>query len=350
MKTNYSIEDPGWELIARYLAGEATATEQEKVQNWAARSEKNQRELDKNRMLLEKADWYYQIKKFDTGEAWNNVYRNSVSVSQPASKAAPTKRIKILTSFYKYAAVLLIALLVGSLGYYFGIKNHAVYTEIISAEKHVVNEYLLPDGSVVALNSNSKLQFPKEFKGDTREVTITGEAFFDVKHNPEKPFILNAGNIQVKVLGTSFNVNAYPGSETVEVVVESGLVQVVTNAEYNTPETLELMLNTGEKGTLLNSQGKLEKSLNTDPNYLAWKTHNLTFEKTPLAEVVKFLSKIYHIDIHLESENLENLVLTAQFERKSHDFILNVIQLTFGLELTRENETYVLSENENINM
>jgi transmembrane sensor len=350
MKTNYSIEEPGWELMAKYLAGEATVAEQEKVQIWANLSEKNQRELEKNRMLLEKTDWFYQMKKFNTSIAWNIVYRNSISQGHSTSKAVPTMRFKIMNSFFRYAAILLLAILVGSLGYYFGLKNQPGYSEIISAEKQVINEYILPDGSVVALNSNSKLRFPKDFNSDTREVSISGEAFFDVKHNPEKPFLINAGNIQVKVLGTSFNVSAYPGSETVEVVVESGLVQVISNAEYSTSETPELMLNAGEKGTLMNSHGKLEKSLNTDPNYLAWKTHNITFDKTPLDEVVKFLSKMYHIDIYLENENLKNLVLTAQFERKSHDFILNVIQLTFGLELTRENGAYVFSENKKSNM
>jgi transmembrane sensor len=88
-----------------------------------------------------------------------------------------------------------LALLVGTAGYYFGLKNQVqnVYSEVISAEKQVVNEYILPDGSVVALNSNSKLQFPKKFKSNVREVTITGEAFFDVVPDAEKPFIINAG-------------------------------------------------------------------------------------------------------------------------------------------------------------
>ena len=100
--------------------------------------------------------------------------------------------------------------------------------EIISTPNQVINEYTLPDGSVVALNSNSKLVFPKQFNGDTREVTIEGEAFFDVKPNPEKPFIINAGKAQIKVVGTSFNVSAYPETETLEVVVKTGKVQVIS--------------------------------------------------------------------------------------------------------------------------
>jgi transmembrane sensor len=244
-----------------------------------------------------------------------------------------------------------LAFLVGTAGYYFGLRNQVqnVYSEVISAEKQVVNEFILPDGSVVALNSNSKLQFPKKFKNNVREVTITGEAFFDVIPNPEMPFIINAGNAQIKVLGTSFNVNAYPENETVEVVVETGTVQVSSNEKLNRLETAEILLKPGEKGTFLNSLGKLEKGLNSDANYLAWKTHNLVFENTPLKEVVQYLNKTYYTNIQLKEDNLNNLVLTAQFERKPVDFILDVVQITFGLKLEQENDIYILSENETLN-
>jgi len=215
-----------------------------------------------------------------------------------------------------------LAFLVGTAGYYFGIRNQqkGVYSEIISAEKQVVNEYILPDGSIVALNSNSKLEFPKKFKNNIREVTITGEAFFDVIPNSEKPFIM-----------------------------ETGKVQVVCNEKLNTLKAGEILLNPGEKGILLNSLGKLEKTVNTDTNYLAWKTHNLIFDNTPLNEVVHYLNRTYHAEIQLRGENLENLSLTAQFERKPIDFILNVIQLTFGLKLEQENDIYILTENETLN-
>ena len=106
---------------------------------------------------------------------------------------------------------------------------------------------------------------------------------------------------------------------------------------------VNLLLNKGEKGTLLNSTYKLEKTINTDPNYLAWKTHDLVFEKTRLREVVHYLEKTYHTSIQLNKE-LENLLLTARFEDKSAEFILDVIRLTFDLELTHKNGVYILSE------
>jgi len=187
--------------------------------------------------------------------------------------------------------------MLGSAGYYFGFRNKIteVYTEIISTPKQVINEYALPDGSFVTLNSNSKLVYPKHFKGNTREVTIYGEAFFDVKPNPEKPFIINAGNARVKVVGTSFNVSAYPETETVEVVVKTGKVQVTNKNAEALSDANQVFLIPGEKGTLFNKSSILEKSQNSNLNYLAWKTRDFIFNDMPLNEVFQCLAKIFHV-------------------------------------------------------
>ncbi len=347
MKANNSIEKPDWSLIAKYLSGESNATETESVKNWAAAADQNKRELEQHSLLLKKTDKFYQIKEFNTDKAWNKIHQRTVST-------APTNRFIIFRKktsaiIYKYAAILLLAILLGSAGYYL-VKNqmNPVYAEIVSGEGQLVNEFVLPDGSTVTLNSNSKLMYPEAFDNQQREVTITGEGFFDVKPDPDRPFIINAGNARVKVLGTSFNVNAYPEAEAVEVTVNTGIVQVVC-CEGEEREVAEILLNAGEKGTVFNSNRKLEKTLNTDRNYLAWKTHTLVFEKTRLAEVVQYLNKVYYTDIQLENKEMENLLLTAQFEEKSADFILNVIRLTFDLELKQENGVHILTGKTTLN-
>jgi ferric-dicitrate binding protein FerR (iron transport regulator) len=236
-------------------------------------------------------------------------------------------------------------------GYYIANQNTVseIYAEISPSGTLDVQEHILQDGTVVTLNNNSKISFPKRFKGNVREVTITGEAFFDVEPNPEKPFIINAGEAQVKVLGTSFNISAYPEQEKVEVIVETGKVQVTRKSEPDTDENHVLLLNPGEKGTFSEQNNKLEKNVNADRNYLAWKTHNLVFEETPLHQVISYLKKVYRIDIQLTDKELNNLVLTAEFNKKPIDFILNVIQLTFYLDLREENGQYILSKQEIIN-
>ena len=178
-------------------------------------------------------------------------------------------------------------------------------------------------------------------------VTISGEVFFDVKSNPEKPFIIHAGNAKIKVIGTSFNVCAYPGAETVEVVVQSGKVQVINEYADLQLNNREVFLTSGEKGTLINESHVLQKSMNNDVNFLAWKTNDIIFNETPLSEVISCLEKVYRISIQIADPELEDLVLTAHFDKKPIDFVLNVVQLTFDLNLEENNELFVLSKRNN---
>jgi len=293
--------------------------------------------------LLEKIAPHYGLKQFDVNVAWKNVHSR---IFQLQNKTVQLKkhRKEVFKKVYKYAAVLVVALLLGSIAYYFGALNHhaKIYTEIVSTPNQVIREYVLPDGSKVALNSRSKLTFPKNFKGDIREISIEGEAFFDVARNPEKPFVINAGNAQVKVLGTSFNVCAYPDNKKVEVIVKTGKVQF-SNKENKTSKKQTTVLIPGEKGTLLAEKRTLKKSVNADPNYLSWKTHELVFNKIPLKEVIRCLEKTYHIKIELSNPTLENLLYEGHFSHKPIEFVLDVIRLTYNLKLTGSDKHFVLS-------
>ncbi len=341
MEEKKNIEFFNRELLAKYLSNEVNSVEKLEVETWLNQSDENRDELEQSRKMLMNIDAYYKAKSFDSGAAWKNIKAKlsptEMKIIQPGKNGK-----EVFIRFYKYAAILIFAVLLGSAGYYFGIRNNktTVYTELISTPKQVINEYILPDGSVVALNSNSKLVYPKHFKGDTREVTIYGEAFFDVKPNPEKPFIINAGKAQVKVLGTSFNVSAYPESETVEVVVKTGKVRVTSINSEAVTEIKEVFLIPGEKGTLFNKSNILKKSENSNLNYLAWKTHDFTFKEVPLGEVFQCLENTYHVEIQVNEPELNDLILNAQFDKKSIDFILNVVSLTFNLELSVEDEQY----------
>ncbi len=348
MKKKENIENLNWELRGKHLTGECSSQEKLEVKNWLNQADENRDEVELDRSMLHKIDTYYQAKKFNSNAAWQNVH-TQISPSKVKSIQHQNRRKEAISHFYKYAAVVVVALLLGSIGYFIGFRNQspAVYSEVIAVENQVLNEYVLPDGSVVALNSNSKLLFPKKFKGDIREVTIIGEAFFDVKPNPELPFVINAGNAQVKVLGTSFNVCAYPEDETVEVIVETGKVQVISKNTDLLAENREIVLTPGEKGTLFTENHLLKKTLNQNPNFLAWKTHDLIFNKVPLNEVIRSLEKAYHIDIKITEPELNDLVYEGHFDQKPIDFVLDVIRLTFDLELSVEDKHYALSSRTN---
>jgi transmembrane sensor len=344
MKEKKNIENLNWELLAKFATQEEATGDDLDMETWLNQSDENREELEKSRQMLEKVDSFYKMKSFDSGAALQNVHKK---ISPEKAKIIQLKNGKkeAILRFYKYAAIAIIALLLGTAGYYIGFMNQkpAEFNQIVLADNQVLNEYVLPDGTVVALNSKSQIQFPKKFKNNIREVTLSGEAFFDVKPDQQKPFVIHAGNTQVKVLGTSFNVYAYPETETVEIVVETGKVQVIRTKQDSPTTANEVILVPGEKGTLFKQSNLLEKSVNTNPNYIAWKTLDLVFNEVPLHEVVQCLEKVYHIDVNVQEPELNNLLLTARFDNKPVDFILDVVRLTFNLELSEENEQFILS-------
>jgi ferric-dicitrate binding protein FerR (iron transport regulator) len=239
--------------------------------------------------------------------------------------------------------MIILALLLGSAGFYLGSRQHktTVFTEVVSTEKQVLQDITLPDGTRVTLNSDSRLTYPGRFTGKLREVSIAGEAFFEVEHDKSKPFVISAGEARIKVLGTSFNVNARPGSNAVEVVVATGKVEVF--CQQGVQGCNGLILVPGEKGLLFNESHLTEKSVNSNPNLLSWKTHDLIFQETRLSEVIQTLGMVYHTEIQISNPATGDLTLTAHFRDQGIDFILEVIRLTFNLELTSRNGQYFLT-------
>jgi ferric-dicitrate binding protein FerR (iron transport regulator) len=334
MQANHNIEDKDWELIAKSIYDEKTA---ETATNLSSDSTVHpQEEMEQLTVLTQKVDLFFELKKYDANQAWNKV--ESQIQSKPSRKASGLKMIWTHPIFRAAAAVLLAAVLLIS-GYMVAFDPSASGELLeISATNQVLNTFALPDGTVVSLNTNTKLKYPEKFGRKTREVSIEGEAFFEVKPNKNKPFIIHAGSAEIKVLGTSFNVSAYPETKQVEVIVETGKVQVLNKII----QANELILTPGDKGTLIYSSNSLLKTTNQDPNFLAWKTHNLTFKATSLGEVIETLQKIYKVNIHVADPKLNGLLLSAQFNDYPLDFILKVIETTFQIESQHVNGQYIL--------
>lgn len=177
MKANNSIENPEWALIGRYLTGEASSAEIKKVESWAAASVQNKQELEQAKQLLRNADEMYAISQFNTEEAWAKVRKQTIA-DVPVYSIADSRK-NIIASFYKYAAAIIIAVLLGSAAYLIISDNagNQEYAEVTTTGNQVIESYILPDGTTVTMNSNSSIRFPEKFSGNIREVVITGEAF-----------------------------------------------------------------------------------------------------------------------------------------------------------------------------
>lgn len=338
MKANQNIENEKWATLARLLFDKQAGSSD-------AASSMNQdalpagvKDLDEVEDVARKTDLYFELSHYSSEQAWEKV---AGRIHQhPQRKPAIVQRL-VTQPFMRLAATILLAALLSVAGYEMFDRWIAQGKMIsINAPAAAVESVTLPDGTRVSLNSNTHLSYPEKFGDQTREVTIEGEAFFEVTPNREKPFIIHAGNAQVKVLGTSFNVRAYPGAREMEVIVKTGKVQVLNNQTNHTPD--ELILTPGDKGTLVHQSRQLLKSTNENPNYMAWKTHDLIFRATSLDEVIANLENVYKVNIRLEDPELGGQLLTAHFNNYPLDFILKVIETTFRLETQQVDGKYIL--------
>ncbi len=152
---------------------------------------------------------------------------------------------------------------------------------------------------------------------------LIGEAFFDIAKNPNKAFIINAKDAEVKVLGTSFNINA--ATNKVEVLVKTGKVQF---SSVNKPGN-KLILIPGDFASL--KESNLEKIVSRDDNYLSWKTRQMIFRDTKLQEVAKVLNRTYQVQIRFQEADIKNLPLNTTWDHEPLDDILTYMCRPFNL-------------------
>ncbi|GJM35753.1 MAG: iron dicitrate transporter FecR [Saprospiraceae bacterium] len=201
-------------------------------------------------------------------------------------------------------------------------------------------EVVLDDGSMVVLNKDSRLEYPKNFQGQLkREVRLFGEAYFKVQPNPAQPFIILTEKAEIKVLGTSFNVRAYDNESTTEVEVESGHVMLMVKNAKN-----QFDLKAKEKAIFQHEMKEVKKVKVNVLNGQAWRTNSLQFRKTPLKEVLEAVSRYYWVDVSLEDETLEHCQFNSDFEDESLSVVLDAIKGAFNAEVveTSANKAYIL--------
>ena len=200
----------------------------------------------------------------------------------------------------------------------------------------------LSDGSIIKLNAESAITFAEKFDGDTREVSLTGEAFFEVKSNPEKPFIVKTGEISTTVLGTSFNIQAYPLEEEIAVTVATGKVLV----EAHHPDSM-----TGSQARTLTPDDQLTyhaltktmmtQTVDTD-HYLAWKNDEIRLDKTTLAEAAVILERWYDVKIIFENEALKDCLISGRYNSDKLTNILESIRYIKGISYRLEKDGKVM--------
>jgi len=307
-----------YNLLLKHFLNETSEKEEKEIAKF---KKSNSEEYSILSQLWKRKD--IEVIDFDSSKAWEQV--------QLKVDANKTKVIDVYTKLMRIAAVAAI-LIIGIFSIYYllgtGINQNRI--EITSIERG--KEIVLADGSKVWLNKNAVLTYPDKFDKNTRNVELSGEAFFEIAKNPNKPFIINMSNATVTVVGTSFNINSKE-NET-EIVVATGTVKV-----SDTDNSKSKLITVGYSAKV--SDNNIEKYKTSSPNYLAWKTGEFVFKDTPINQVVKDLNSYYKSQIILNNDEIKCL-LTATFIKANLEDIVDVLKLTCDIEIIKDDNNYII--------
>jgi transmembrane sensor len=319
------------ELITRYLAGEASADEQEKLFSWIAADPGNKRHYDDLQKAFQLTTEHFNLHNssdlnIDIGKEWNRFTENIGEKK--------TRQLSLVQMSLRIAATVLLLLATGSILYYNSSFKTTTYQTAGSQET-----VALPDGSQVILNRHTLLSYKTAFGKETRTVNLEGEAFFEVKPDASKPFVILTQKTKVQVLGTSFNVNAYDSLSETEVIVRTGVVSFQTKGRNE-----KVKLVAGQKGVYSNTTERLGITVNKDVNFLAWNTRRIIFVENDLATVIETLRKIYHANITISTVIPSTCVVTVTFDHQSLESIMRVLENTLNLKYTIRGNNITITE------
>ncbi len=326
-------------LLVKYLLGEAEEEERALVESWLEDSAENRKQYnDLQKVWKHTAGDSFSFNA-DTDLAWSKL---SARIDEYEKVEA---RVPVVRTLQRpklgWAAAAVVLALVGLFGIF---RYYLNPTEVkVASGKEVVEEQL-PDGSAIALNANSKIQYPRDFNRDIRKVELIGEAFFEVEPDAQKPFVIDAGIGEIMVLGTSFNVEAYHGKD-LKVHVVSGRVQL--SRAGTAADSASLILTAGEAGIIDQKTGYLYRENPLYEDALFWLNKKLVFKKTPLPKVFEILEKNYKVRFSTYDPIVNKCLLTARFEDETIESILAVISATFDIQFEMNNEMVQITTDEN---
>ncbi len=320
-------------LFAKYLAGKCSPQEERQVLDYFTRAEDENNIRALIRAEFEKEVPINKVNMDTVAE----LHRNFAGVLGERG----TRRVWLLRP--QLAATWLILLMsLGVLLFLYWTRSGLAEVSEINTRPGERKRIELTDGSVVWLNAASTLRYPDKFNADTREVTLEGEAFFEITTDPEHPFIIHSGELQTTVLGTSFNIRAYEEDKTLSVAVVTGKVKVAT-AETQT----ELQLVPDQQAVFDKNERRLNKQEQVFATGLAsWKDGLFQFRNTTFSEVTAILQRSYNVQISY-APHLENCpIIHADFTRNEPiDKILKTLLSSVNgkVDQTREGHYYLTS-------
>lgn len=242
------------------------------------------------------------------------------------------KKITLTRRLYKWysaaAAIIIIPLMLAGITSVIKLEDankllsENTSTVFIESPKGSRISFNLPDGSEVALNGGSSLKYSVPFSNN-RDVKLMGEAYFDIKHDEKHPFVVSAKEVDVRVLGTRFNVNAFPDEDLIEVILEQGKVECSIGQE-------EIIMKPNEQVSLIGNH--IKKKYVNAKKYTAWRNGKLVFRGDSMDEVARRISRWYNVDVDVKGAELKTYSIRATFQDDPLEEVLRLLKMSSPIE------------------
>ena len=308
------------ETLYKFFDGKASREEKEAVRIWLESSPENEQELFKEREFFDAM-----------------ILSGSTKVAGMEKKSRPFYRTVLLEAI-KIAAVFAITVASGTYFYKSEICKIGEAMNTITVPAGQRANLTLADGTNVWLNARSEMRYPAVFTGNKREITLDGEAYFEVAKDSLNRFVVQAGDLAVEALGTSFNVKAYEEDNQAVVTLFQGKVKTSVGRD-------EAFLLPDQAVTYLKNKGQLKKStLNDAYRACLWRNNELAFNDEALSEIAVLLNRMYNIQVVFKSEKVKALRFTGVITNNSLDNIIELISLTSPIIYTSKGDTIIIDE------
>lgn len=309
--------------LLKYFKGELDQQEARAIESWASESEENEKTL----MSLAKVYNLGQLARTYTEKEVEDAWKKTCARCGVAPRARkPLKRQWVFWSMAVAIALLVAVNLALVLNAPVAGTDKAI---ILTSQQGKFVKYTLPDSTVVTLNHNSSLEFPLAFNGDERRVKLNGEGYFDVARDEEKPFIVETGKeIQIKVLGTEFNLQSFSSDDIVQVSLISGSVEISRNGVAD----FSYIMHPSERFTcnVLNWEMKVETLKGITG--VEWMSNKLVFMDTTLKEVARQISNHFGVQVIIEEEGLNSIRFSGSFDNRDLGTVLSYMEQTCGIK------------------
>lgn len=348
-------------IIVRFLLEEASQEDIQLLEYWISLNEENKNYFNQIRNTWNAIELQRELDDSKIKSDYNHV------LDQIDKKTSPSFTFHSLFNNWvvKGAAIFLLGIACSWMLINKSISSQDNTFNVIETPRGSKATVLLPDGSTVLLNADSKLTYPQKFSNKKREVTLEGEAFFEIEKDEDRQFLVKTSDIIVKVFGTSFNVKSYPDENTTETTLVEGSISIYKNSIDDLKGEAEVKLEPNQRIVLYKEQEKsthtealpkkaenvpirkaklvLSKSVDTE-RFISWKDGHLKIESEPMNILAVTLERRYDVKVHFMDEEIKQFRFTGTFKNETIEQVMEAIKLASAVDYSIDERNIWISK------